>query len=103
MIRAIGEEVRRAFRMTFGEGVRAAMRQGKSHPAWFADPHLRKGYLTGLPLFVLGVAMTFVHLWSVGPRFLRSPWTLMAWTMPGAILANLVWFTVAAHSRRRAG
>jgi hypothetical protein len=82
----IANEMKIMFRMTFVDPVRA----GKlSDPGWFRDPHLRKGFILGLPLFLVPVVAFFtgrITFW---------------WVFPFVIGANLVHLGYAAWSRAR--
>ena len=58
-MRAVRDEARQAFRMTFVDGLAAARRGQLSHAGWWADRHLRKGYFAGLPLFLFPALVMF--------------------------------------------
>jgi hypothetical protein len=97
-MKAVWSEVRRAFRMTFIDGF-AALREGKRHhPGWYADRHLRRGFfVAALPLFVL--------LLLLGPKMTIRRSSISAefgFGLGAALLANVVWFSVAAFSRLKA-
>lgn len=54
---AIWGEIRRAFQMTFVDGIKAMRLGERRHAGWWADKHLRRGYLIALPIFVHGAAV----------------------------------------------
>lgn len=95
-MKAIWNEVVRAFRMTFVDGL-AALLRGERHSGWVNDPHLRKGYYTGLPVAVLGMVITI-------SLFLQLHSTLLFFLiyLPSGLIAMMVWFGVAARSRAKA-
>ena len=95
----MGQEMRRAFGMTFNQENFAGMARGKSSLGWLADPHLRKGMLFAVPVLFGG----FVGLIALMPmRMLRMTVREFALLLLLSLLANLVWFGVAAASRARA-
>ncbi|CAN5451080.1 hypothetical protein BH11ARM2_BH11ARM2_29470 [soil metagenome] len=84
--RAMGLEVRRTFEMTWAD----AKKFPRSGKGWMADPHLLFGWFCGTPIFLGGIV--------IASQF--KPYTELI-GFAGAVLANLVWFAVAAY--RRAG
>lgn len=90
--------MRLAFRLTFVDGL-AALKQGKRHhPGWWADPHLRKGYLYALPVLIVG----FIGVGSLlRPRMFQDSGLAFGFFLVVGLLANVVWFAVSARSRAK--
>ncbi|GEM_PF-5961452 len=93
---AIGAEARRAFRMTFVDGL-AAMRLGRrSHAGWWADRYRRNSPFAGFPIFLVAA---FVMFKQGSESHTFSAFFLV--TLPAAILCSHFWFAVAAWSRAK--
>ena len=82
--------------MTFVDGMRAFRLGERRHAGWWADKHLRRGYLVALPIFVVGAAICMRDF--ADSRSYALFWFVMT---PAALLCNVVWFAVAAWSRAK--
>ena len=97
-MRAMWEELRRACKLSFVDGLRAIRSGSRHHPGFLSDPHLRKGFFFAGPTF-LGLTIAILSL--MRHPIALQPGFLFVFVIPVALLGNLLWFGISASSRAR--
>lgn len=96
------DEMRRLLAMTREGGREVLSGRARRHPGWSSDPHLRRGFLLALPLWIVGAPVAL----AIGvPAWFRhhNPVPFLAVGLPLSLLLNGLWLYLAARSRKRAG